>query len=48
MEQNGSKLGQDVNMDSDAPTQSHVVLIRKILGKSLPKLHIRQREGSRI
>ena len=43
VEQNGSKLGQDVNKHSDVPTQFHVVPNRKILGKSLPKLHIRQR-----
>ena len=50
MEQNGSQLGQDVNMDSDVPTQCHVVPSKKILGKSLPKLHIRQRKvlGSKL
>ena len=50
MEQNGSKLGQDVNIDSDVPTQFHVVPSRKILGKSLPKLHIRQSKvlGSKL
>ena len=44
MEQNGSKLGQDVNMDSDVPTQFHVVPNRNILGKSISKLHTRQRK----
>ena len=39
MEENRSKLGQDVNMDSDVPTLFHVVPNRKILGKSIPKLH---------
>ena len=50
LEQNESKLGQDVNMDSDVPTQFHVVPSRKILDKSLPKLHIRQRKvlGSKL
>ena len=38
-EQNGSKLGQDVNMDSDVPTPFHVVPNRNILGKSISKLH---------
>ena len=44
MEQNGSKLGQDVNMDSDAPIPFHVVPNRNILGKSISKLHARQRK----
>ena len=45
VEQNGSKLGQDVNMDSDVPTPFHVVPNRNILGKSISKLHARQRKA---
>ena len=41
MEQNGSKLRQDVNMDSDVPTPFHVVPNRNILSKSISKLHAR-------
>ena len=56
MEQNGSKLEQDVNMDSDVPTPFHVVPNRNILGISISKfhnvskLHTRQRKvsGSKV
>ena len=44
VEQNVSKLGQDVNMDSDVPTSFHVVPNRNILGKSISKLHAKQRK----
>ena len=44
LEQNRSKLGQDVNMDSNVPTPFHVVPNRNILGKSISKLHARQRK----
>ena len=47
MEQNGSKLGQDVNMDSDVPTTFHVVPNRNNLHKSISKLHARK-EGFMI
>ena len=49
VEQNGSKLGQDVNMDSDVPTQFHVVPSRKILG-NISKLHTKWKRvlGSKI
>ena len=50
MEQNGSKLVQDVNMDSDVPTPFHVVPNRNIWGKLMSKLHTRQRKvlGSEV
>ena len=45
-----SKTMQNVSFVSDIPIPLHVVPSRKILGKSIPKLHIRQRKvlGSKL
>ena len=50
VEQSESKVVQDVNLVSEEPTPFHAVPNRNILGKSIPKLHTRQRKilGSKL
>ena len=50
IEQSETKLVQDVNLVSDVPTPFHAVPNRNILGKSISKLHTRQRKilGSKL